>query len=254
MKMKKGLSLLAALCVLLSIFGVFGVFAAWEAPEAGFALSLKSADWEYKEISWTLPAEVEPAALRYDWLVKTAGGITVPITERNGLAAQVDSTANALVLIVQPGAIRNFGQLTVTLTVNSILSAPVSFWLLDDDALAAKAEEVQALAANPNGRYSDAYVTLLKDALKDVDALYANEVATPALIEAQIAALDAAIAQVSYRLTGLAALDDLVADIVPGFWSFVDTIAAPFRWLQDVPDWSVIGALIKNTLIAMFSF
>ncbi|MDR3314031.1 MAG: hypothetical protein LBS96_06195 [Oscillospiraceae bacterium] len=258
MKTKRILSALLALLAFAGLFTV-GASAAWVAPEGAQTLSVKTAGWGYKEVSWAITgnvaeflAAVEAKEATYEWLVVNAKGATIPVKAENGLADLRDATAGKLVLVLTPGKIKNYGTFTVTLNLNGTPSQSVSVTLVDDTALVAAIAAAKAVAANPDDRYAEAFIAGVNEAIAAAEALLPSETITAEIAAAAVAALEAAISPKEYKLSGVAFLDDFLASRIEGLWNAYDAIAAPFQRLNEL-NWSSITTLIVNTFIAIFT-
>ena len=258
MKAKRILSVLLALLMAAGLLGI-GASAAWEAPEAEKTLSVMSAGWGYKEISWAVTgeaadffADLDADEIAYEWLVVNAAGATIAVKAENGLADLPDSTTGNLVLVMTPGKIKNYGEFKVTLNLNGVPSGTVTVTLVDDTALNDAIAAAKAYAANPNGRYTDCFVLQVENAIAVAEGLLGSATMTAAKAEAAVAALKASYATQDYMLTGIGFLDDFLAPRIAGLWGSFDAITTPFRTLQNL-NWSSITTLILNTIIAIFT-
>ncbi len=257
MKTKRILSALFALLTFVVTLSV-GASAAWTPPDAVQSLSVKSTGWAYKEVSWAVTgdaaeffAAVTAGEITYNWLVVNAKGVTVPVKAENGLEDLRDDAEGSLVLVMTPGQIKNYGTFTVTLNLNGVASQSVSVNLVDDTDLAAAIDAALAEAANPNGRYSDAYIAKLNAAIGVAMASQGMEgdtITAEAAAEA-VSALWGIVAEKEYKLTGVGFLDDFLAPRIAGFWASFDSFTAPLRAIN----WGVVWKLIVKTITAMFT-
>lgn len=258
MKVKRILSVLLALLMAACLLGT-GASAAWEAPEAAQTFSVKSAGWGYKEVSWAVTgeaadffADLAAGGATYSWQVVDADGRTILVKAVNGLADLRDKAAGSLVLVMTPGQIKNYGAFTVTLNLCGVASEAVTVTLADDSALSAAIAEAKAVAANPNDRYTDAFILRVENAVAAAEALLGSAAMTADAALIAVATLRAAFAEPEYALTGVGFLDDLLAPRIAGLWGCFDAIASPFRALRNL-NWSSITTLILNTIIAIFT-
>ncbi|MDR2647075.1 MAG: hypothetical protein LBB67_03010 [Oscillospiraceae bacterium] len=250
MKTRKIMSVLLAMAI---VFASVGVLSA-SALDNGFELTVTGTGWEYKEVSYTLPEDIDVTEVAYDWLVTNSKGATLPLTNKAlGLTSLMDSAANTLVLVVQPGDVNNYDKLSVTLTANGAISETVSFWLVDDTAFVAALAETKELAANKNDRYSEDFIESVNEAITAAEEIYAKPDVTPDAVAAAIAALEAARSEKVYALTGIDFLDDFLVDYVADFWSCIDKIAAPFAIFES-DFWASIQTLISKVIAAFFTF
>jgi hypothetical protein len=243
MRTKRIASVLLAVLMTLSVFGVIGASAAavkgWDAIKDGFAIDVASKNAQNKEVSWDAFTAAEGVAdsdfwtrlntakdISYAWVVEYAGA---NVYGTSGISAIAEKSANKLSLILTPGTSERYGEFVVTLELKvgdvTKKSLKTSVYLVDDadykDALA----DANAAVANPDNRYTAAYVNAVSAAIKEAKIYVEVTNPTPERYEKAIALLTAALALEEYQLTGVAFIDGLFSqDNLKTIWKVIDGV------------------------------
>ena len=212
------------------------------APCAGAAgLSLeRSGSWQQMEFRCRA-ADWPPA---YEWRVRVLSPSGEWVPAQDALAQELPAEGVLALVLKAPG------RYLVSLVLGGVESEAYEALLLDDDALQEALAAARALAANPNNRYDAGYVARLKQAIAAAESLYTQPAGvTLEGLNARAAALRSLAASPVLAQSDSALLNRLA----PGWWKFVDTVTAPFRWLQDYPRWGGLFTLLAEGLRAMVS-
>lgn len=217
-----------------------------------------SGGWQQVEIRWAVPEKdaffglLDAGGAHYDWSVRKVlddGSLApVPMTEPCGVFVRELRQEGVLVLSLKATPEAQYGQFEVRLRVDGAESAPVYVWLLDDSALRDSLAQARPLAANPNKRYDQDYISSLRAAIAAAEALYTATAVTPAEIGARVAALQALAQAPRLSLTGSGFLNKLA----PGWWKFTDFVTAPLRLLQN--RWNNLFTVVEQVLAAAVTF
>jgi len=210
------------------------------AGAAGFPLA-QSGTWQQMEFRCHAETPRD-----YEWRVQilSPGGdwFPVPPGAQSVLTQELPAEGVLALVLKAPGLFR------VSLVLDGAESEVYQAQLLDDRPLQKAMTVARALASNPNKRYDADYVARLKQAIAAAEAFYTQPTGvTGAAMSARTADLQALAANPVLVKTGSALLNRLA----PGWWKFVDSITAPFRWLQDYPTWGSFFTLFAEGLRAM---
>jgi len=210
------------------------------AGAAGFPLA-RSGSWQQMEFRCL----TEPSQ-EYEWRLQilSPGGDWYAVPQGvPGVFAQELPAQGALALVI-----KNPGRYRVSLVLDGVESEAYEAQVLDDTALQAALTSGRALAANSNSRYDAGYVAQMKQAIAAAEALYTQPVGiTREVMDAKTAGLQALAGNPVLARSNFALFNRLA----PGWWKFVDTVTAPFRWLRDYPTWGSFFTLLAEGLRAM---